>query len=147
MKSLNKEALKEIVQNAVTEFPNSVVADLLNDFDIEVVVKFILIYSGQHIRVPSVKYIWMKFRNKIIRETLDELDNKKRRALLAARFSISDHTVQKIYSNEKRKRFKEAEESEKGKRSMEKSVARLINRNLPTTVEEVCELKAVYRKK
>lgn len=82
--------------------PDSLLADLLAHFGIDIVIKLVQIYSGQHLKVPGKNEIWKIYRNKIIRHELDHQDNRKKRVKLARSFGISLSHISAILRKERK---------------------------------------------
>jgi len=96
LKKINRD--KEAIEIFVKNFPNSFVADLLLYFDKEVVLKFIELYSGRRVGIPTIKNIWVNYRNNRIKEALDNDCTKKNREILAESFGLSIGHISVIYS-------------------------------------------------
>ena len=89
---------KEAIEIFVKNFPNSFVADLLLYFDKEVILKFIELYSGRRVNVPTIRNIWVNYRNHRIKEALDKDNTRRSREILAENFGLSIEHINVIYS-------------------------------------------------
>ena len=91
--NINEAAVKAFIK----DFPNSVVADMLLYFGEDFVVKFVELYSGKQIEIPTVKSIWVSYRNRTIVNELNEANTKKVRTKLASSFGLTTEWISKIY--------------------------------------------------
>jgi len=98
MKSNIDKPNKEAIEAFIKDFPNSVVSDLLMYFGEDVVVRFVELYSGQKINIPSVNSIWISYRNRKVVEELDKKNTKEVREMLADNFGLEDKEVTDIYA-------------------------------------------------
>lgn len=80
-----------------SKYPDSFVVDMLTNFSVDVVLKFMTLYSGRTLSVPKIDFIWKSYRNKIIIKTLLVENNKVIRLQLAEYFGISPNTVRGIF--------------------------------------------------
>jgi hypothetical protein len=142
MKEIDDELLEKAIKTTIENFPNSFIADMMKDFPIKFIVKFLMIYSGQSIKVPSVQVVWNKYRNKVILETLKEEDNKDSRKKLATYFGITTKKVANIFNYEKEKKPIREKKSEK---NLNTSVTRTFNRHLKDAIQQTEE--TVYKKR
>ena len=101
---MNKKIKNKHVEAFIKDFPNSVVADMLLYFGEDFVVKFVELYSGMQIDIPTVKSIWTSYRNRVIVSELDNENSKRIRTKLADNFGIVTETVSVIYSKCKEKK-------------------------------------------
>ena len=88
---------KESLNNFVEEFPASHLADLIEHFETDQLCDLIERYEGRCLSFPSIKNIWVKFRNRIIKKELDVDLSRKNRERLAELFDISVDNINKIY--------------------------------------------------
>lgn len=100
---MRKDLFHDALHSAAEEYPNTILADLLVQFPIEQVVKFIIYFSGQTIKIPTVDKVWRGYRNHIIFDTLSARDTAFERKRLAKYFGISPSSISIIFSNEKNK--------------------------------------------
>ncbi len=135
---MRKDLFHDALHSAAEEYPNTILADLLTQFSIEQVVKFIIYFSGQTIKIPTVDKVWKGYRNHIIFDTLNARDTAFERKRLAKYFGISLSSVSIILSNEKRKEHK----------LTDKTVRLSAKRTYDTEMKEsLDELKTVLFKK
>jgi len=125
------DLIHEALIAAAEDYPSSIIADLLTQFSMEDVVKFIVYFNGQVIRVPSVDKIWRGYRNRVIQTTLDSEDSATTRNRLAKYFGISIPYLALIYHKSKQK-----------KRGLSKSVvnlsaSRIYNTEMAKLLKEV----------
>ncbi len=130
----------EILEITAEDFPNSIVADLLRDFPADFVVRFIEIYSGQRFYVPNIEAVYRKYRNKVIKQTLDKKDTKEIRLQLARHFSITLEQLRQtyIYTSERKK------PKVFNAKSMEDSAKRLFRKEAKRTIREM--KKVLFKK-
>lgn len=88
----------KMVEAFIIEFPRSPLVDLLITFDRGVVVELIELFQGRQMRIPMIKTIWVSYRNKIIKEGIEEDDSQANKARLAQRFGITINRVNQIYA-------------------------------------------------
>lgn len=88
----------KMVEAFIIEFPRSPLVDLLITFDRGVVVELIELFQGRQMRIPMIKTIWVSYRNKIIKEGIEEDDSQANKARLAQRFGIAINRVNQIYA-------------------------------------------------
>ena len=89
---------EKVLEAFIIEFPRSPLIDLLITFDKDVVVKLIELFQGRQMRIPMIKTIWVSYRNKIIKEGIEENDSQANKAMLAQRFGITVNRVDQIYA-------------------------------------------------
>lgn len=84
-------------------YPDSLLAELLVNFEIGVVAKLIQIYGGQAFQIPRKENVWRDYRDKLVRKTLDLKNDRITRKELAQLFGVSYPYVSAIYRKEKEK--------------------------------------------
>ena len=89
---------EKVLEAFIIEFPRSPLIDLLITFDKDVVVKLIELFQGRQMRIPTIKTVWVSYRNKIIKEGIEENDSQANKARLAQRFGITINRVNQIYA-------------------------------------------------
>lgn len=94
MNKIDEKALEAFI----IEFPRSPLIDLLITFDRDVVVELIELFQGRQMRIPTIKTVWVSYRNKIIKEGIEENDSQANKARLAQRFGITISRVNQIYA-------------------------------------------------
>lgn len=95
---MNDRIDEKMLEAFIIEFPRSPLIDLLITFDKDVVVKLIELFQGRQMRIPTIKTVWVSYRNKIIKEGIEENDSQANKALLAQRFGITINRVNQIYA-------------------------------------------------
>jgi len=95
---LKREEEVEAVEIFAKRFPNSFIADLLLYFDKETILQIIELYSGRVVKIPTIKSVWVNYRNQKIKSILDKKNSRKNRELLAETFGLSVEHVSWIYS-------------------------------------------------
>jgi len=95
---MNDKIDDKMLEAFIIEFPRSPLIDLLITFDRDVVVKLIELFQGRHMRIPMIRTIWVSYRNKIIKEGIEENDSQANKTLLAQRFGITVNRVNQIYA-------------------------------------------------
>lgn len=99
---MNRE---KIIHDALSvtaqSLPNSVVGDLMMVFPDEIVMKFLISFSGMTITVPKIDKMWSLYRNYVIYSTLSVKNDKASRNRMAAYFGISNIKVSRIFFNYK----------------------------------------------
>jgi hypothetical protein len=109
---MSKEALvQEALQAFCSNFPDSVVGDLMMLFPDDVVLKIITTFSGETIKVPKVETVWRGYRDAIITDTLRVKDDKATRQRLAAYFGITVDRVNRVYNNVSQRRTRKKRNS------------------------------------
>jgi len=98
---VSKYLFKEAVLLVAKEVPNSSIGDLLAVLPESCVLALVESFSGECIKIPKVETIWRVYRNRIIKDTLDQKDTIVIRQKLAEYFGISRDTVNQAYSWEK----------------------------------------------
>lgn len=97
---------KEALELASELFPNSILGDLLINFPTDFAVKFITIFSGRFIYMPKVETIYRLYRNKTIKDKLENNDVVEVRQYLSNFFGITMKRVSEIYHQEKKRKRK-----------------------------------------
>ena len=86
--------------------PNTILIDLMITFSPETVVKFIELFGGERIYIPSWKRIWSAYRDAVIVQSLSLKNNKENRQWLAKNFGLPTYKISNIFNTIKfRKRF------------------------------------------
>ena len=98
---MSKDLFKEALLLSAKEIPNSSIGDLLAILPESYVLLLVESFSGECIKIPKVETIWRIYRNRIIKDTLDQKDTMVVRQKLAEYFGISCDTVKQAYSWEK----------------------------------------------
>lgn len=133
---MNKEQLlKTAVESLASEFPNSIVADLLVHFPHAVVFKLIEIYSGRTLRIPRTESVWRSYRNKVIYDALTAENILAVRRQLSEFFGISPNHVRSIYTYEKNRKMRTLK-----KRSTERSAKLVYKGRMGKFFEEITEV-------
>jgi len=96
------QPFKEAVLLVAQEMPNSSIGDLLAVLPESCVLQLVESFSGTCIKIPKVETIWRVYRNRIIKDTLDQKDTMVVRQKLAEYFGITRDTVNQVYNWEKR---------------------------------------------
>ena len=94
---LKRAEEKKAIEAFAKENPNSFVADLLICFDKDIVLRLLEFYSGRRVQIPVTKNIWINYRNRRIKEFLDENNTRDRREMLAENFGLSENRIRVIY--------------------------------------------------
>ena len=89
---------EKVLEAFIIEFPRSPLIDLLITFDKDIVVKLIELFQGRQMRIPTIKTVWVSYRNKIIKEGIEEDDSQANKARLAQNFGITINRVNQIYA-------------------------------------------------
>ena len=103
---MRKDIFQDALYSAAEEYPNTILADLLMQFSIEDVVKFIIYFNGQTLKVPTVERIWRGYRKHIIYNTLSARDTTFERKKLARYFGITDAYVTVLFNQHRNKQNK-----------------------------------------
>jgi len=88
---------KEALEAFIVEFPRSPLVDLLITFDKDTVVKLVELFQGRQMRIPTIKTVWVSYRNKIIKDEIERDDSQGNKARLAQRFGITINRANQIY--------------------------------------------------
>jgi len=109
---MSKESLvQEALQAFCSNFPDSVVGDLMMLFPDDVVLKIITTFSGETIKVPKVETVWRGYRDAIIADTLRVKDDKSNRQRLASYFGITVDRVNRIHASTSQRRARKRHHS------------------------------------
>ena len=98
---LDEVFISEGLQAYADKFPNSVVVDLIANFDKEMVLKFLILYGGRQISVPKVDGIWRNYRDQVIEQTLDVKNNRVVRKKLSEYFKVMPRVITDSYARSK----------------------------------------------
>jgi len=93
--------ISEGLQAYADKFPNSVVVDLIANFDKEIVLKFLIFYGGRQISFPKVDGIWRNYRDQVIEQTLDVKNNRAIRKQLSEYFKVTPSIITDSYARSK----------------------------------------------
>lgn len=88
---------KKALEAFIVEFPRSPLVDLLITFDKDTVVKLIELFQGRQMRIPTIKTVWVSYRNKIIKNEIEKDDSQGNKARLAQRFGVTINRINQIY--------------------------------------------------
>lgn len=88
---------KEALEAFIVEFPRSPLIDLLITFDKNTVVKLIELFQGRQMTIPTIKTVWVSYRNKIIKNEIERDDSQGNKARLAQRFGVTINRINQIY--------------------------------------------------
>ena len=103
MKDEAAKVFYKAIWTAERNWPDSLLAELLTKFSTPTVAKLIRLYSGQQLQIPYEDDIWKTYRNRKIREALDENGDTATRNKMARLFGVSRLRVSAIYREEKKK--------------------------------------------
>lgn len=97
------EIVKEGLFAYISEFPNSIVGDLLSHFYTkeswapqEIILQLLTLYSGSQLTIPKVESIWRSYRDKVVVETLLIKNTQVSRQQLAAYFGVRADIIYNI---------------------------------------------------
>ena len=107
---------------AAEDYSTSVLPELLTILPPELVLKVVVMFSGEWIYIPSVGRIWSAHRRRIIRERLDAGDDREK---LAVSFGITKDRVAEIYTESRRRQSRQL-----NSQSIEKKAARIVRHSL-----------------
>lgn len=93
MSKIDKEALEAFI----VEFPRSPLVDLLITFDKDTIVKLIELFQGRQMKIPTIKTIWVSYRNRVIKNEIKKDDSQGNKARLAQRFGVTINRINQIY--------------------------------------------------
>jgi len=128
----NKEDTKfQAIKSFTSIHPNTILIDLMITFPSEIVTKFIELFGGEVIYVPSWKGIWSTYRNIIIIEALNLKNNKETRQWLAKNFGLPTWKISNIFS---------ATKFRKKHLVTEKKINSILRRIFRQKQREICHL-------
>jgi hypothetical protein len=94
------EIVKEGLFAYISQFPNSIVGDLLTHFYTkkswkpqEIILQFLTLYGGRQLDIPKVDSIWRSYRDKVVIDTLLVKNTKVARQQLAEYFGVSSNLI------------------------------------------------------
>ena len=119
---------------AASEFP--ALADLIEFFEPDIVMRMLTIFSGQTIIIPKFETVWSSFRNIIIKNELDKKNDKETRERMALRFDISMKEVSNIYHYMKHRKPKKQVSRARSKQF----AGRLYRGTMPELIKEFREI-------
>ena len=137
LKKQNKEE-QEAIEAFVKNYPNSFVADLLLYFDRKIVLQFIELYSGRRVNIPTIKNIWINYRNQKIKEALDKDGTRKNREIFAENFGLSIEHINVIYSEISKRHAPKIKY-----RTIENLVDTIFRKNLRSFYKEMHNLSGI----
>ena len=106
-----KGIVRAALESYSSDFPDSVIGDLMMLFPDDIVLKILTCFSGEAVSFPKVDKIWKSYRDSVIHETLGVRNTQQQQRQLSEYFGIPVSRVLEIFRREETKRGTRSKDS------------------------------------